>query len=66
MINGKFFRMRPYPSHKQMPTETVIYISIEIFFVSLLLTVLMVCGKKETVVRNAATNPSVVIQSMLC
>lgn len=44
----------PYASHKTMPVVNITYIAKEIDAVSRDLIVLIVCGRKAAVVKNAA------------
>jgi hypothetical protein len=57
MIMGKSLIARPYTSQSSTPEANILYIPSEILLVSLSRIVFMACGKKENVVKAAASKP---------
>ena len=54
--------MIPYTSQRMIPTSIIIIIGSERSFVCLVFIARKPCGSKANVVKNAATNPSMVIK----
>jgi len=53
--------MMPNVNHNNVPNVNNEYIDNEMPFVSFVLMVCSACGKKESVVQNAAINPTMVV-----
>jgi hypothetical protein len=56
---GKSLIRSPYNSHKNTPAVNMLYINNEIPSVFFSLMVLIVCGRKDSVVSNAAIYPKI-------
>lgn len=61
-ISGISAMIIPYTSQRIIPTSIMIIIGSERSFVCLVLIARKPCGSKANVVKNAATNPSMVIK----
>ena len=64
-VTGLLFEKMPKVSHSTLPAENKIYIESEIPEVSFVLIVFIACGRKETVVQNAARKPVADIQFII-
>jgi len=63
-IIGNCCRIIPYISHKNMPILKQINMTNETSFADFVCHIFIICGKNETVVIEAATNPRTVTKSM--
>jgi len=61
-ITGKSMISRPYITHNKIPVVRTTYINREISLVFFVFTILITCGRNETVVHVAASRPMTVIQ----
>ena len=64
-ITGKLLVIIPKANHKTVPIVNNEYIDNEIPLVSFVLMVFIACGKKESVVQNAANKPMIVVMFMV-
>ncbi len=60
MVTGKLGLIMPYISHKRVPVVKSAYMDSEMPDVFFVLIVSIACGKKETVVPQAANKPMMV------
>jgi hypothetical protein len=63
-VTGILLLNKPNKNHNKVPNVKSEYIDNEMPDVSLVRMVLTACGKKETVVQNAAINPVIVMSSI--